>query len=113
MNTCIVSKASINFWLVLDGGRSDKELYSSMKNIFNLDDSDGFDYYDVSVDRKRRITKARREMAAGITMLWAGMRYDGKTDIHPELYEIAIAKRASVAINETAYVLWTQRFERN
>lgn len=113
MNTCIVSKASINFWLVLDGGRSDKELYSSMKNIFNLDDSDGFDYYDVSVDRKRRIRKARREMAAGITMLWAGMRYDGKTDIHPELYEIAIAKRASVAINETAYVLWTQRFERN
>lgn len=41
------------------------------------------------------------------------MRYDGKADIHPELYEIAIVKRASAAINETAYVLWTQRFERN
>lgn len=41
------------------------------------------------------------------------MRYDGKTDIHPELYEIAIVKRASAAINETAYVLRTQRFERN
>lgn len=76
-----------------------------MKNIFNLDDLDGFDYYDVSVHSKRKITKARREMAAGITMLWAGMRYDWKTDIHPELYEIAIMKRASAAINETAYVL--------
>lgn len=84
-----------------------------MKNIFNLDDLDGFDYYDVSVHRKRKFTKTWREMAAGITMLWAGMRYDGKTGIHPELYEIAIVKRASAAINETAYVLWTQRFERN
>lgn len=45
-----------------------------------MDGPDGFDYYYHHV-KKEELTKLRREMGGGSTMIWVGIGYDGKTDI--------------------------------
>ena len=47
---------------------------------FNLDGPDGFDYYYHHV-KKEELTKVRRQMGGGSTMIWTGIGYNGKTDI--------------------------------
>ena len=47
---------------------------------FNLDGPDGFSYYWHDLRREREIL-SKRQFGGGSVMIWAGMGYNGLTDI--------------------------------
>ncbi|CAK9806981.1 Transposable element Tc3 transposase [Anthophora quadrimaculata] len=47
---------------------------------FNLDGPDGLNFYYHDV-RKKKLSQIRRQMGGGSIMLWAGIGYNGKTDL--------------------------------